>query len=123
MSDIPSRESILGAGAATAPGSGVTIATVALPATTAVSGITPFSRYQVWANVHQEGTVDTTHMAAVSLSHGSTVLGPVATGAGDAMVGPIEVEPGADTDISLKTTAVFGASSIVVGQIIATRVG
>lgn len=113
MSDTPSLDTVLAAGAVAAPGNGATIATITIPAGT----------FRVRATTWQEGTVDASHKANLVLEHGTTLLGTVPSAAAPADTVVDELTTGADTDITVKTNAAFAAGSVVITGLSATRVG
>lgn len=124
MSDNYSADSLSGTGAVTAPASGATIATVAIPQSGSIpSGITPDATYRVTVNTVQRGTIDTGHFAGLQVMHGSTVVGTIGSTDVDQVFEFPRINPGSDTDISVKAAATFAAASIVCATIIATRVG
>jgi hypothetical protein len=116
-------DSLIGSGVVTAPATGATIATVAIPQSSPPPpGVQPTEFYHVFVNSNQAGTIDTTHSAHLGLYHGVTLVGNLlSTGVANLLEIP-RVSPGADADLSVKATAAFGAGAIVACTIIATRI-
>ena len=122
MPDTPTADSLLGSGAVTAPASGATIATVAIPQSTpAPPGVQPTQFYHVYVLTNQSGTIDTTHSAHLSLTHGTTTVGTMLSTGVANVIELDRVSPGADADISVKANATFAAGAIVAATLVVTR--
>jgi hypothetical protein len=117
-----------GAGQQTAPASGTTIATVALP--TESQDVLPqndSSKWLVEVDCVQAGTVDTANLTSVGLYCGSTLLGNcLASATGSKTIfravwpGPQRASNGT-VSLFAKATGTFGGGAIVTAVITATR--